>query len=160
MGGEAPAAPWLLTDTHTIPAQIRHHGRILDAYRRAWVTSLQESPGCLFVVQRRSRKGDERAYMSCALLYDGQIVSALEEGWSRANEAILPAWKGTPERVRRLAPIRSRCCERPSGEATNSNDAASDRFGDRPHPPAHRHVRVPDTPLDAEIRSFLAAAGF
>jgi uncharacterized membrane protein len=155
------AEPWLLTDSQTIPAQIRHHIRILDAYRRAWVTSLRGSPGCLFIVQSRSRKGDERAYMSYALLYDGQILGALEEGWSRANEAILPAWKGTPERVRRLAPIQVSILRATIGRGKRLRMPEQLIASDIAHIRRRtRHVRAPDTPLDTEIRSFLAAAGF
>jgi hypothetical protein len=158
---ELLAKPWLLTDAHTVPAQIRHHGRILDAYRRAWVTSLQESPGCLFVVQRRSRKSNQCAYMSYALLYDGQILGALEEGWSRANEAILPAWRGTSERVRRLAPIQVSILRATIGRGARLRMTEHLIASEIAHMRRRtRHVRVPDTPLDTEIRSFLAAAGF
>ena len=99
--------------------------------------------------------------MSYALLYDGQIAGALEEGWSRANEAILPAWKGAPERVRRLAPIQVSILRATIGRGNQPRMTQHLIASDIAHIRRRtRHVRVPDTPLDTEIRSFLAAAGF
>jgi hypothetical protein len=152
--------PWLLTDSHTVPAQIRHHGRILDAYRRAWMSHLREVPWRIWITSPGKAKA-ERVYMSYALLYDNQVLAAMSEGWRMHEEHFPDSWRQASHRMRNLPAVQVSVLRTIFRNARSAPLKGSLVAAEIAHVRRRRRgVTLPETPIDAEIRSLLSQAGY
>ena len=91
-------SPWLLTQKSSVPKSIRHHRRILEAYKHGWIFYLRVKPWRIWVKRGLYR----RVYMSYALLADEEVALALQEGWRAHARRIEWAWNQASCRMQNM----------------------------------------------------------
>jgi hypothetical protein len=101
------AEPWLLTEAAQVPEAVRHHRRVLEAYREGWLPLLRRTPWHLGTVsERRDPRREDAHHISYALLYDTKVIDALTDGWGQRLNVLRPAWGQASIRMQHLAPVQ------------------------------------------------------
>jgi hypothetical protein len=154
------AKPWLLTHTQAVPKRVRNARCVLEAYREGWMSHLREVPWRIWITPPGKAKA-ERAYMSYALLYDHQVLAAMSAGWQMHEEHFPDSWRQASHRMRNLPAVQVSVLRTIFRNARSAPLKGSLVAAEIAHVRRRRRgVTLPETPIDAEIRSLLSQAGF